>query len=100
MFDELKTKFERARARAWIRRQKKFVARVLEVKHRQVYAVFRTNGGEGLAAYYSRERGKMWMQFVGFDGSVYGGPTFIGNSRDALEHMAATSRASGWVWHW
>ncbi len=100
MFDQLKADVERARSRSWHREQKKFAARALEVKRRQVTAVFETNDGEGLAAYFARERGKVWMQFIGFNGALYGEPIFIGNYADTIEHMATAQQGEGWEWKW
>jgi hypothetical protein len=100
MFDQLKSDVDRARAKSERRRQTKFAARALEVKPRQVTATFEANGGEGLVAYFARERGKVWMQFVGFDGALYGEPVWIGNYADCGSHMAKAAQGDGWEWRW
>lgn len=70
------------------RRRKAFAARALKVKSRQVLAVYDTEDDE-LAAYYQRERGKVWLGLVGTDGVPQGSPEFIGDYGQAIEHISA-----------
>jgi hypothetical protein len=100
VFEQLKSDVERARAKQSRRQQKKFVARALEVKPRQVTGVFETNGGEGLVAYFARDQGKVWLQFVGYNGALYGEPIWIGNYADGGSHMAKAAHGDGWEWRW
>jgi hypothetical protein len=93
MFDRLRSDVVRAQIRQEIKRDKKFAARVLGVKPRQIIFAAPTEDGQGLAVYYDPKipgarSNTMWLLRVGYDGAVYGDPVEFPPGPGGLEHMA------------